>query len=281
MCYKQEQYIRAALEGAFSQTYSPLEILISDDCSPDRTFEIIEEMVRNYSGPHKVVCSRNESNIGITAHLNKINGIATGELIVGAAGDDISLPMRTEKIVKEYLEGNKKTNYFYSSAREMTVSGTVQGVVTSPGADCASSKLRTALSPYPLAIGATQAWTRLLIDSFSPFHRDVWAEDQILGFRGVLLGNICFIDEPLVNYRIGSGISTQKKKFSVKQYFIEKRKEIAIYRQRWRDAMHTRTYSLAAALAIKIAVLTLSIPISPLISALRKLTKARKKYAAN
>lgn len=38
--YNQEQYIREAVEGAFSQTYKPLEIILSDDCSRDRTFEI-------------------------------------------------------------------------------------------------------------------------------------------------------------------------------------------------------------------------------------------------
>jgi len=30
--YNQEQYIREAVEGAFAQTYSPLEIILSDDC---------------------------------------------------------------------------------------------------------------------------------------------------------------------------------------------------------------------------------------------------------
>lgn len=273
MCYNQEQYIREALEGAFAQTYEPLEILISDDCSRDRTFEVVQEMVNTYLGPHNVVCRKNETNGGIAAHLNKINSLVNGELIVIAAGDDISLPHRTEKLVAEYTASNKETNYFYSSAREMTLSGSLQGIVTSPGADCASSKLRTALSPYPLAIGATQAWTRALIDSFSPFHADVWAEDQILGFRGVLLGEVCFIDEALVCYRIGSGISTQKQKFSIKKYFKGKRSAIGIYRQRWRDSVHVGSYSLAIALAVKITLLTASIPVSPLISAAQKLIK--------
>ena len=42
--YNQEQYIREAIEGAFAQTYQPLEIILSDDCSTDRTFEIMREM---------------------------------------------------------------------------------------------------------------------------------------------------------------------------------------------------------------------------------------------
>ena len=45
--YKQEQFIREAVEAALAQTYSPLEIILSDDCSPDRTFEIMQEWPRS------------------------------------------------------------------------------------------------------------------------------------------------------------------------------------------------------------------------------------------
>jgi len=33
VAYNQERFISEALEGAFAQTYSPLEIILSDDCS--------------------------------------------------------------------------------------------------------------------------------------------------------------------------------------------------------------------------------------------------------
>jgi len=40
-CYKHEKFIAKAIDGVLSQTYDPLEIVIIDDCSPDRTAEII------------------------------------------------------------------------------------------------------------------------------------------------------------------------------------------------------------------------------------------------
>jgi glycosyltransferase involved in cell wall biosynthesis len=38
LSYNQEEYINDAVDGAFSQTYSTLEIIISDDCSNDNTY---------------------------------------------------------------------------------------------------------------------------------------------------------------------------------------------------------------------------------------------------
>ena len=42
--YRQEHLVRAAIEGAFAQTWQPLEILLSDDCSPDGTWRVMQEM---------------------------------------------------------------------------------------------------------------------------------------------------------------------------------------------------------------------------------------------
>lgn len=98
--YNQEKYIREAVEGAFSQTYSPLEIILSDDCSSDRTFEIIEEMAREYRGPHLVKVRRGGINLGVAPHFDHLMRLACGQYLVAAAGDDISHPTRTEKSVR-------------------------------------------------------------------------------------------------------------------------------------------------------------------------------------
>lgn len=37
----QERFIREAVEGAFGQTYTPLEVILSDDASADRNFEVM------------------------------------------------------------------------------------------------------------------------------------------------------------------------------------------------------------------------------------------------
>jgi glycosyltransferase involved in cell wall biosynthesis len=100
LAYNQQAYIREAVEGAFSQTYSPLEIILSDDCSKDETFEIMQEMAAAYSGPHRILLNRNSSNLGIGIHYNKVMELASGAIVELAAGDDISLPWRTVDSVR-------------------------------------------------------------------------------------------------------------------------------------------------------------------------------------
>ena len=104
--YNQEQYIREAVEGAFSQTYEPLEIILSDDCSSDRTFEIMQEMSAAYEGPHEVRVRRSIANVGTLAHLLNAAKESKGKIFVVAAGDDISLPERTAVMAQTMLEAS-------------------------------------------------------------------------------------------------------------------------------------------------------------------------------
>ena len=53
--YNQEKYVRESVLSAFAQTYLPLEIVLSDDCSTDRTFEIMRELAAGYREPHRIV----------------------------------------------------------------------------------------------------------------------------------------------------------------------------------------------------------------------------------
>lgn len=104
--YNQEKYIRQAVEGAFAQTYSPLEIILSDDQSTDDTFEIMLEMAASYGGPHHVRLNRNAHNMGIVRHVFRVASMSDAEYMVVAAGDDISKPCRTDELVRMFKNPN-------------------------------------------------------------------------------------------------------------------------------------------------------------------------------
>lgn len=66
--FNHSQYIEEALSSALSQTYSPLQIAISDDASTDDTCQKIEHLLQEYQGPHKITYLKNKKNLGIARH---------------------------------------------------------------------------------------------------------------------------------------------------------------------------------------------------------------------
>ena len=99
LAYQQEATIEQAIRGALAQTYTPLEIVISDDASTDSTWDTIQRAVAGYGGTHRLLLNRNPGNLGIGAHINRMVALSHGELLFVAAGDDISLPQRCERVV--------------------------------------------------------------------------------------------------------------------------------------------------------------------------------------
>lgn len=71
--FNQESSIRGAIESVLNQDYAgKLEYIFSDDASSDGTFQIMREMEQAYRGSHSIKLNRNEQNMGITDHLEKV-----------------------------------------------------------------------------------------------------------------------------------------------------------------------------------------------------------------
>lgn len=206
--YNQERFIREAVEGALAQTYSPLQVILSDDCSSDRTFEIMQEMVAEYSGPHEILLNRNERNLGVGEHINQIMRVVTGELIIAAAGDDISIADRAKIIVEQWLKNNKPSALCsgficINESGNLIIDG--YGWFSEFAQNSSDKKinllLRFVRTQKPALIGCSEAWTRNIFDKFGLLERELWFEDNAISLRAWLLNGIYFLPNRLVNYR--------------------------------------------------------------------------------
>jgi glycosyltransferase involved in cell wall biosynthesis len=200
--YNQERFIREAVEGALAQTYSPLQVILSDDCSTDRTFEIMQEMVADYTGPHEILLNRNERNLGIGGHVNRVMDLSRGELIVVAAGDDISLPSRTDILASAWRNSTRRFVSLYSDYLEIDDDGSETGLVRKgPVEHDIPTMIRNAATSGRGVFGATHAWTRHSFDLFGPIDSRVIYEDKVIPFRNAVVGEIVHVDQVLVKYR--------------------------------------------------------------------------------
>ena len=210
--YNQEAYIREAVQSALAQSYSPLQIVISDDSSTDATFSIIEEEVSGYNGPHRILLNCNTKNLGIGAHVNRMMELAEGELIVAAAGDDISLPERVSQLVEAWKASGFQADSLHSAVIRMTPEG--------KRCDLFFLKGCRRTSPHDfikrsVILGATHAWTKRVFDKFGKLNPNVVSEDRVIGFRSSLCGGVQYIDVPLVMYRLGGISSTGFKTLEI------------------------------------------------------------------
>ena len=204
LSYNRCGYIRAALESAFAQTYSPLEIVISDNGSSDGTFEIISEMAAAYKGPHTIVVNRNENNIGLIGNVNKVFSLARGELLVMQCDDDISLPCRVEVLVKEWCRFDKQPYVVCSSYTYMRSDGSQRG---SQGyfwreTGIEDRSIEEVLLHYAYR-GSSAAYRPEVMTAFGEIAVDGCYDDMVLFSRGRLLGNILLIKDSLLFYREG------------------------------------------------------------------------------
>ena len=229
--YNSEKYIVEAIEGVLSQDYTPLEVIISDDASTDATFSIIQQYAVHYVGPHKIIARKNEINQGLCQHINTVWSLVGGEWLVVAAGDDISVSDRVSQIMR-HVEANPEIQLIASFAKIIDEAGNELGIDRM--ADNSYSIATTDAYVWdlnerinngaPLPHGATLAYSRVLIDKFPPLPSNSIFEDNIIGFRGELLGKCSMIRLPLISYRNHSEQITKYESSDIIKNDIKRRK---------------------------------------------------------
>lgn len=104
--YKTADTLEKAVNSALTQfesTPEAVEVIIADDCSPDNTFELAQELARRDS---RVKALRLEKNSGAPAARNYAISHARGIWIAVLDADDWFEPGRLEILVKNATEAN-------------------------------------------------------------------------------------------------------------------------------------------------------------------------------
>lgn len=219
ICYNQEQYIADAINSALSQDWDNLELIISDDNSSDRTYEIATTIVNNYKGPHKIILNKNKANIGIGGNFNKAYSLSSGEWLFMAAGDDISNPDRcktTWETIQQYPQ--------------MLGLGAIREIIDQDTNTLGYCTWGNVIH------GASAAWNRKLFSSFPPIPNSNMSEDLTLFFRIFLLGGTAVqLYKPLIKYRVdGRSVSNQ-----LATDIVSEKKDILKKKKYWKDILKT------------------------------------------
>ena len=210
LTYNQEQYIRETLDSVFSQDYNNLEIVISDDCSADRTYDIIMEYKDRYEGSHRLIVNRNKTNMGLVNHYNNVLlNYVHGEYFFGCGGDDVLLSTSVSTSVEKLLNAKVSSMSFNS----YIINEKSERIKVKHSDECDKVEiydLNDYLSRNYKTHGACRIIKYDIYKSFGPLAADCQTEDTTMLLRSFLYGPVGYSYTPNTNYRVhGNNLSSQ------------------------------------------------------------------------
>ena len=113
--YNSSEYIEQTLESIKAQSYSEIELIISDDCSKDDTVNVCREWIE--ANKTRFITSRVivlPKNSGVSANCNNAVKNSNGDWIILLGGDDMLTPNAVHDYL-DYTNSNKNAEIIFSS----------------------------------------------------------------------------------------------------------------------------------------------------------------------
>jgi len=112
--YNVQTYLRECLDSVLNQDFEDYEIIVVDDCSPDHSGDIAEEMARKDS---RIKPLHLEKNVGLGLARNAGVAVARGEYVLFLDGDDTFAPGSLKAIAAKLGANNRPELLVYNYSR--------------------------------------------------------------------------------------------------------------------------------------------------------------------
>lgn len=143
--YNAEQYIERCARSLFEQTLGDMEFIFVNDCTPDKSIEILRNVIEEYSARKpQVRILHHKKNKGLTSTRNTGLAAATGEFIAHCDSDDWVAPMMYETLYQKAIDDKADVVYcdirmvfkehqeiYHSAKYEMDIIRLMQNYITS------------------------------------------------------------------------------------------------------------------------------------------------------
>jgi glycosyltransferase involved in cell wall biosynthesis/precorrin-6B methylase 2 len=219
-CYNKVEYLADAIESFLEQDYENKELIIGDDASTDKTYQL----ANFYASEHKnIKYFRVDENIGVASMRNRLIEKAKGDVIFIMDADDMSEINRT-KDTMEVFNSRPTVDIVYGNCIVVNGFGTAQGFLN--GRDLAVWELKTNnFIPHPTLAFRKSIPVRYreglrFIDDWY-FHLDCVAKGLKFEYIPKVLGIYRYLDSGLTM----EGGFSNKEKESKKQALRDEFKE--------------------------------------------------------
>lgn len=202
--YNGEKYIEQMLNSIYLQDYRPIEVIISDDASKDKTVRIICTWLKNKCMNNiyfKVV--KNKRNIGLSGNISKAAKYVHGKYLFLADQDDLWVVKKVSEQV-EYLKENTDCEMCICDRSIIDEKNRIvcKSLMRYEHINFQKRGYKEVLnhgSEYP---ANTICLKTEHLNKLFPIPHQVCEHDTFIAIMAVHFGNIGFVRKPLTLYRI-------------------------------------------------------------------------------
>ena len=101
--YNGEKYIKEQIDSILNQSYKNIRLIISDDCSKDKTQEILKEYEKK---DNRLELHIQEKNLGVVKNIEFLLKQVKNKYYMLSDQDDVWLPEKIEKSLETLLKNN-------------------------------------------------------------------------------------------------------------------------------------------------------------------------------
>ncbi|WP_309499583.1 glycosyltransferase family 2 protein [Sulfurovum sp.] len=191
--YNGEKYLEEQLDSIYAQTYKNIEVVVADDCSTDKTVEILEQ----YSKSHGLKYFVNKQNLGFVKNFEKAITLCQGEYVALADQDDI---WKKNKIQILYHHVGEAL-LIHSDASLIDAEGEI---INTSYAQSSHKVFRKDIIGYFFnndATGCTMMFSKKLLSSIIPIPSNSISHDWWIAIQAKKREKIIYVPEPLIRYR--------------------------------------------------------------------------------
>ena len=195
-----EGKIHITVKSVLEQTYEGMEILLSDQGSTDKTYEIMEKIASEYKGPNEVKllkCPDTDFKgmAGFNRHMKWLHDQTDADLIIVTSADDWNHPDRARRIVETYLE--HKPSLIGTAINFIQPDGSYTGTTAYPN----ENRFVTAREHLEKLVGgsSSMAWTREFYNKVGFIPHSVIV-DVYYPLLATQMNGFYFLYEPLYAY---------------------------------------------------------------------------------
>jgi glycosyltransferase involved in cell wall biosynthesis len=211
LTYNHERYIAQAIESVLAQRGVEFELGISEDCSTDRTREIVDEYAARH--PDRIRVLPPEPNLGMTRAFVRGLEAATGRYVALLDGDDYWTSPDKLRIQADYLDAHPECAICFHNVTVRYEDGSVE---PHPFHTPEPRQYLSRVMPRPVSTLAdvvrgnfiqtcSVMFRRGLFDAFPSWFTDLAVADWPLHVLNAEHGDIGYIDADMAVYRVHAG----------------------------------------------------------------------------